>query len=313
MTSVTASVAPVPSAGAAPAALSETQTVAPGRGWFQMAWAAVESWVDDRAASMGAAISFYTFFSMAPLLLIVISVAGLALGREAAQGQLMAELAGMVGKDAAASIQALVASASQPAESWWGTLAGLGAVLVGATTVFAELQGALDKIWEVPERKPVGGLWGLLRARVLSFGVILGLAFLLMVSLVFGAVLSAMGRWWSGVLGPWEWVAQALNLGVGFLLTSAIFAMIYKLIPRARVQWQDVWMGAVVTSVLFSVGKYLIGLYLGVSGVASAYGAAGSLVVVLLWVYYSAQVFLMGAEFTWVYAKARGSLSRPRA
>ena len=285
--------------------------MAPGRGWLQMGWAAVESWVDDRAASMGAAISFYTFFSMAPLLLIVISVAGLLLGREAAQGQLMTELAGLVGKDAAASIQALVASANQPAESWWGTLVGLGAVLVGATTVFAELQGALDKVWEVPERKPVGGLWGLLRARVLSFGVILGLAFLLMVSLVFGAVLSAMGRWWSGVLGPWEWVAQGLNLGVGFLLTAAIFAMIYKLIPRARVQWKDVWMGALVTSILFSVGKYLIGLYLGVSGVASAYGAAGSLVVVLLWVYYSAQVFLMGAEFTWVYAKARGSLSRP--
>lgn len=284
----------------------------PDRGWFRMAWAAVQSWIDDRAGSMGAAISFYTFFSMAPLLLIVISVAGLMLGREAAQGQLMAELAGLVGKDAAASIQALVASANQPAESWWGTLVGLGAVLVGATTVFAELQGALDKIWEVPERKDISGIWGLIRARVLSFGVILGLAFLLMVSLVFGAVLSAMGRWWSGVLGPWEWVAQALNLGVGFVLTSAIFAMIYKLIPRARVQWKDVWIGAVVTSVLFSVGKYFIGLYLGVSGIASAYGAAGSLVVVLLWVYYSAQVFLMGAEFTWVYANARGSRSHPR-
>ena len=296
---------------APPPVMADGRPMAPGRGWLQMGWAAVESWVDDRAASMGAAISFYTFFSMAPLLLIVISVAGLLLGREAAQGQLMTELAGLVGKDAAASIQALVASANQPAESWWGTLVGLGAVLVGATTVFAELQGALDKVWEVPERKPVGGLWGLLRARVLSFGVILGLAFLLMVSLVFGAVLSAMGRWWSGVLGPWEWVAQGLNLGVGFLLTAAIFAMIYKLIPRARVQWKDVWMGALVTSILFSVGKYLIGLYLGVSGVASAYGAAGSLVVVLLWVYYSAQVFLMGAEFTWVYAKARGSLSRP--
>jgi membrane protein len=284
-----------------------------GRGWFHMAWAAVNAWVDDRAASMGAAISFYTFFSMAPLLLIVISIAGLLLGREAAQGQLMTELAGLVGDDAAASIQALVASASEPAESWWGTLIGLGAVLMGATTVFAELQGALDKIWQVPDRKVTGGLWGLLRARVLSFGVILGLAFLLMVSLVFGAVLSAMGRWWSGVLGPWEWVAQALNLGVGFLLTSAIFAMIYKLIPRASVQWKDVWIGALVTSALFSVGKYLIGVYLGVSGVASAYGAAGSLVVVLLWVYYSAQVFLMGAEFTWVYANARGSRSRSTA
>jgi membrane protein len=277
-----------------------------------MAYATVQAWIDDRAASMGAAISFYTFFSMAPLLLIVISVAGLLFGRDAAQGRLMEELAGLVGVDAAASIQALVASANQPAESWWGTLVGLGAVLMGATTVFAELQGALDKIWEVPHRKVSGGLWGLLRARVLSFGLILGLAFLLMVSLVFGAVLSAMGRWWSGALGEWTWLAQGLNLGVGFVLTSVIFAMIYKLMPRARVEWKDVWMGAVVTSVLFSVGKYLIGLYLGVSGVASAYGAAGSLVVVLLWVYYSAQVFLMGSEFTWIYANARGSRSLSR-
>ena len=173
--------------------------------------------------------------------------------------------------------------------------------------MFAELQSTIDRIWHVPEKAKPSGLWAVLRARVLSFGVILGLAFLLMVSLVFGAVLSAMGRWWSGVLGPWEWVAQALNLGVGFLLTSAIFAMIYKLIPRARVQWQDVWVGAVVTAMLFTVGKLLIGIYLGASGVASAYGAAGSLVVVLIWVYYSAQIFLLGAEFTWVYANTHGS------
>jgi membrane protein len=147
---------------------------------------------------------------------------------------------------------------------------------------------------------------------VLSFGLILGLAFLLMVSLVVGAVVTALGRWWSNVLGPWEWVAQGLNFGFSFLITSAIFAMIYKFMPRAHVQWKDVWVGATVTSMLFSVGKFLISLYLGASGVASAYGAAGSLVVVLLWVYYSAQVFLMGAEFTWVYARARGSRSQWR-
>lgn len=275
-----------------------------------MGKATVQGWVDDRAASMGAALSYYTFFSMAPLLLIVISVAGLLLGREAAQGHLMDELVGLFGQQAAASIQAMVASASEPADSWWGTLVGLGAMLVGATTVFAELQGALDRIWEVPERPGGSSLWALFRARVLSFGLILGLAFLLMVSLVVGAVVTAMGRWWSSVLGPWEWVAQSLNFGIGFLLTSAIFAMIYKLMPRAHVQWKDVWVGAVVTSILFSVGKFLIGLYLGATGVASAYGAAGSIVVVLVWVYYSAQVFLMGAEFTWVYAQARGSRSQ---
>lgn len=272
-----------------------------------MAKAAVMGWVDDRAASMGAALAYYTFFSMAPLLLIVISVAGLLLGREAAQGHLMDELGGLLGQQAAASIQALVASASEPADSWWGTVLGLGVMLVGATTVFAELQDALDRIWEAPERPVGGGLWTLLRARVLSFGLILGFAFLLMVSLVMGAVITALGRWWTHTLGDWVWVAQSLNLGVGFVITATIFAMIYKLMPRAHVEWKDVWVGAVVTALLFSLGKALISLYLGASGIASAYGAAGSLVLVLLWVYYSAQVFLLGAEFTWVYANARGS------
>ncbi len=278
-----------------------------GLGWWSMTKAAVKGWIDDRASSIGAALAYYTFFSMAPLLLIVISVAGLMLGRDAAQGHLMDELGGMLGPQAAASIQALVASASEPAESWWGTLLGIGVMLVGATTVFAELQDALDKIWEAPERSPGGGLWALLRARVLSFGLILGLAFLLMVSLVMGAAITAMGRWWSAALVEWVWVAQTLNLSLGFLITATIFAMIYKLMPRAHVEWKDVGMGAIVTALLFSLGKALISLYLGASGIASAYGAAGSLVVVLLWVYYSAQVFLLGAEFTWVYANARGS------
>ena len=142
---------------------------------------------------------------------------------------------------------------------------------------------------------------------MLSFGLILGLGFLLMVSLVMGAVITALGRWWSDTLGEWAWLAQSLNLGLGFVITATGFAMIYKLMPRVRVEWEDVWVGAVVTALLFTLGKTLIGLYLSASGVASAYGAAGSLVLVLVWIYYSAQVFLLGAEFTWVYANARGS------
>lgn len=272
-----------------------------------MAQAAAQGWLDDHASSMGASLAYYTFFSMAPLLLIVISVAGLLLGREAAQGHLIHELSGLLGAQAASSIQALIASASEPADNWWGTLLGLGVMLVGATTVFAELQDALDRIWQAPQRPTGGGLWALLQARVLSFGLILGLAFLLMVSLVMGAVIAGLGRWLSHTLGEWVWVAQTLNLGIGFAITAAIFALIYKLMPRAHVQWNDVWVGAVVTALLFSLGKALIGLYLSASGIASAYGAAGSLVLVLLWVYYSAQVFLLGAEFTWVYANARGS------
>ena len=272
-----------------------------------MTQAAAQGWLNDRASSMGASLAYYTFFSMAPLLLIVISVAGLLLGREAAQGHLFHELSGMLGPQAATSIQALIASASEPADNWWGTLLGLGVMLVGATTVFAELQDALDRIWQVPQRPTGGGLWALLRARVLSFGLILGLAFLLMVSLVMSAVIAGLGRWLSHTLGNWVWVAQTLNFGIGFVITAAIFALIYKLMPRVHVQWNDVWVGAVVTAMLFSLGKALIGLYLSASGIASAYGAAGSLVLVLVWVYYSAQVFLLGAEFTWVYANARGS------
>ena len=276
-------------------------------GWWFMTKAAVQGWLTDRASSMGAALAYYTFFSMAPLLLIVISVAGLVLGREAAQGHLMSELSGMLGQQAATSIQALIASVSEPADNRWGTLLGIGVMLVGATTVFAELQDALDRIWEAPLRPAGGGLWALLRARVLSFGLILGLGFLLMVSLVMGALIAGLGRWLSHSLGNWVWVAKSLNLGIGFVITAAIFALIYKMMPRARVQWNDVWVGAVVTALLFSLGKALIGLYLSASGVASAYGAAGSLVLVLVWVYYSAQIFLLGAEFTWVYANARGS------
>jgi len=290
----------------------QPDAVGPRPGWWSMTRTAMKGWIDDGASSMGAALAFYTFFSMAPLLLIVISVAGLLLGREAAQGHLMDELGGLLGTQAAASIQTLVASASEPAESWWGTLIGLGVMVVGATTVFGEHESSLDRVWQVPQRPASNGLWALLRARVLSFGLILGLAFLLMVSLVLGALITAVGRWWHDTLGEWVLLAQGLNLGLGFVITATIFAMIYKLMPRARVQWSDVWVGAGVTALLFSLGKALIGLYLGASGITSAYGAAGSLVLVLLWVYYSAQVFLLGAEFTWVYANARGSRSSAR-
>lgn len=286
------------------------QALAPG--WWAMSRAAVDGWIEDRAASMGAALAYYTFFSMAPLLLIVISLAGLLFGREAAQGHLFAELSGLLGAQAAASIQALLASTKEPAPNWWGTVIGLGVMGVGATSVFAELQGSLDRIWQAPQRPVNAGLWALLRARVLAFGLILGLAFLLMVSLVFGALISALNQWWSVTLGDWIRLAQLLNFSLGFVITATIFAMIFKLMPRAHVEWKDVWVGAGVTALLFSLGKALISLYLGASGVASAYGAAGSLVLVLLWVYYSAQVFLLGAEFTWVYANARGSRSAGR-
>jgi len=173
--------------------------------------------------------------------------------------------------------------------------------------VFGELQNALDRIWRAPARKKSAGWWNLLRSRLLSFGMILGIAFLLMVSLVVSAVLSALGRFWSPMFKEWETAAHLIDIGVSFGLVTVLFAMIYKLIPRVRIAWRDVWVGAAVTAGLFAAGKFLIGLYLGKSSVASAFGAAGSLVVMMVWVYYSAQIFLLGAEFTWVFAHTYGS------
>ena len=279
---------------------------------FVLLKAAVNAWVDDHAASMGAALSYYTVFSLAPLLLIVIAIAGLVFGAEAAQGQIFGQLRGLLGDDAAESIQGLLASVNKPSQGVLATGIGVAMLLLGATSVFGELQDALDRIWRAPTRHASLGLWGLLRARLLSFSMIFGIAFLLMVSLVFGAVVAALGSWWRGVFGGWDLVAQAVNLGLDFALTTTVFAMIYKLMPRVRVHWHDVWLGALATALLFTLGKFLIGPYIGKAGVASAFGAAGSLVVVLLWVYYSAQVFLLGAEFTWAYAQAFGSM-RPGA
>jgi len=180
-------------------------------------------------------------------------------------------------------------------------------LLIGATTVFGELQATLDQIWRVPARPQAGGLWALVRTRFLSFGMILGIGFLMIVSLILSAVISALGKWWDTALFGWTFLAGVVNFVVGFGFTTVVFAMIYKIMPRARIDWRDVWTGAAVTSLLFTIGKSLIGIYIGKSGVASGYGAAGSLVVVLVWVYYSAQIFLFGAEFTWAYAHRFGS------
>ncbi len=278
--------------------------------WSASAWRllrlTLQHWVKDYAMSMGAALAYYSFFSMAPLLLLVISVAGLVFGQDAAEGHLMHELSGLVGVDAARSIQTVVASVNRPAQSLVAALVSATVVLVGATSVFVELQDALDRIWRAPPRDNSGVL-ALLKDRLLSFGMILGLSFLLLVSLVVSAVISALGEWWRGAFGEWLVLAEMVNFWVGFAITTAVFAMIYKFMPRVRVAWKDVWIGALVTALLFSAGRHLIGLYLGRSSMASTYGAAGSLVIVLVWIYYSAQAFLLGAEFTWVYACTFGS------
>jgi membrane protein len=278
------------------------------RALFDLCKQSFASWRADYAPSMGAALAYYTVFSVAPLLLIVISVVGLVFGRDEARGEIFAQLSGLMGADGARGVQSMLEALNKPAQGILATVVGIGLALVGATTVFGELQDALDRIWRAPARKEINGLWSLVRVRLLSFSMIMGIGFLLMVSLVASAALSALGQWWSPIFGGWATLAQGVNFLFSFVMVTVGFAMIYKIMPRVSVQWRDVWVGAGVTAVLFTIGKYLIGLYIGTTGLASGYGAAGSLVVVLVWVYYSAQIFLLGVEFTWVYAHEYGSL-----
>jgi membrane protein len=266
----------------------------------------VSRFSQDFAPSMGAALAYYTIFSIAPLLIIAIAVAGFVFGENAARGEVFAQLRGLIGDQGAAAIEATVKSASQTGSGTFAAIAGIVILLLGATSVFAELQSDLDRIWDSPKpEKP--GIWGMLRGRVLSFGMVLGIGFLLLVSLLLSAALSALGHVWRGALPGGDMFVQVINFIVGFLIITGLFALIYKVLPRCDIDWADVWIGATVTSLLFSIGKSLIGLYLGRSSVASSFGAAGSLVIVLLWVYYSAQIFLLGAEFTRTYSYRHGT------
>ena len=268
---------------------------------------AFNAWHDDYAQSMGAALAYYTMFSIAPLLLIVTSIAGFAFGQEAAHGEIVSQLRNLVGPEGATAIQALLESVKRPGQGITAAVIGAGLLLIGATTVFGELQNSLDRIWRAPSRVGTGSLWRLIRSRLLSFGMILGIGFILMVSLVFSAGLSAIGKWWSPLFHGFEAVAHGLELLFSFVVTTGMFALIYKIMPRVQIRWGEVWIGAAMTSVLFTAGKFLVGLYIGTSGVASGFGPAGSLVALLVWVYYSAQIFLMGAEFTWAYSHIFGS------
>ena len=269
---------------------------------------AFAAWVDDYAPSMGAALAYYTLFSMAPLLLIAVSIAGLVFGPDAARGEIFAQLNDLIGDEGAAAVQSLLQSLNRPAQGVAGTVIGSATLLIGAASVFGELQNSLDRIWRVPPRRGAG-LWTLIRARLVSFGMVLGIGFLLVVSLIASAAIAAFGKRYANAFGGWALVAEALNFAISFAVVTALFAMIYKILPRVRIGWRDVWIGAAVTALLFALGKSLIGVYLGRSGVASGFGAAGSLIVVILWTYYSAQIFLLGAEFTHVYARACGSHS----
>ncbi|MFZ6843102.1 YihY/virulence factor BrkB family protein [Undibacterium sp. RuTC16W] len=268
---------------------------------------AIEQWIHHRAASKGAALAFYTLFSMAPILVLVLAIAGFFYGQKAAQGEILNQLQSLVGRSGAEAIQLLLAGARNPEEGRLATLLATLLLLIGATSVFAELKESLDEIWQVPKlRQP--GLWRLLRTRLLSFGLILVLAFLLLVSLIISAALVFLEHYWSGIQIDIALLLIPISSLVGFAVIASLFAVIFKMLPQVRLSWRDVWIGALGTAALFSIGKYGIGLYIGNSGVATSFGAAGSMIALLLWVYYSAQIFLLGAEFTRQYALAFGSL-----
>lgn len=262
---------------------------------------------EDKAPRLGAALAYYTIFSIAPLLLIAISVAGLVFGRDAAQGAVVDQLQGLIGQNGAQAIQDLLKNVSRPSQGIVATITGVVVLVIGATSVFAELQDDLNRIWEAPTPREVSTWWAWLRTRLLSMGMIFAIGFLLLVSLAASAAFDAFAAWSTSALAGWEPLVHAVNFVVGFVLTTALFALIYRFMPQATIEWRDVGVGALATAFLFSVGKYLIGLYIGKSALASGFGAAGSLAVLLAWVYYSAQIFLFGAEFTWAYAHAFGS------
>lgn len=263
-------------------------------------------WTADHAQGLGAALAFYTVFSLAPLLLIVIAIGGLVFGQDAAEGHIIGQIQSLVGEESAQAIQSMIEEARKPAAGIIATVLAMVMMLLGATGVFAQLQEALNTIWSV-EDKPGEGMWRILKDRFMSLIAVLGTGFLLLISLVISAGLSAVGTTLEHVLPIPEFLLQLINVFVSFAIVTLLFAMIYKLLPDIAIQWGDVWIGAILTSLLFTIGKFVIGVYLGHSHVGIAYGAAGSLVVILIWVYYASQIFLLGAEFTAVYAASHGS------
>ena len=266
-------------------------------------------WKADNCLSMGAALAFYSMLSMAPLLVLVISLAGLVIGRDAAQDLLMTQLSGLLGDTGAEGVRTVLDAASSDKEGMLQTIVSGLVLLVGATTVFGELQDDLDRIWKADVKKS-SGILGEVRKRLLSFGLIVVIGFLMLTSLVVSATISYLGSAW---FGGSEAVARVLELAGSLAVMTALFAMTFKILPSRHIPWRDVLLGSIVTALLFSVGKYLIGLYIGKSAVASNFGAAGTLVVVIFWVYYSSQIFFFGAELTREYSTAHGAHSKAGA
>ncbi len=259
-----------------------------------------KEWSEDKASRLAAAMAYYTIFSIAPLLIITLAIAGWFFDKTAARDQLIAQFSGLIGQEGAEIIQTMLESASKPADGLIASIIGIIMLFVGASGVFNAMQDALNTIWEVTP-KPKRGFLGIIKDRTLSFSMVLVIGFLLLVLLVISTLLSALTNYFTGTPETTSIVIQALNFIVSFAVITIMFALIFKMVPDVEIAWRNVWVGAVVTSLLFSIGKFAIGAYLGNSSVTSAYGAAGSLVVILVWVYYSAQILFLGAEFTQVY------------
>jgi len=268
-------------------------------------------WMEDDAPTLGAALAYYTVFSLAPLMTIAIAIAGLFFGKEAAQGQIFDELRVLLGEEGGKAVEEMVQSANaQPTAGVIATIISVIILLFGASGVFGQLQASLNTIWGV-KPKPGRGVLGMIQDRLLSFGFTLVVGFLLLVSLMLTAGIALMANWLGGLMPGSETLAQILNIVFSLAMITLLFAMIFKFLPDAKIAWRDVWIGAFLTALLFTIGKFALGIYLGKSGVASSYGAAGSLIVLLLWVYYSSQILFFGAEFTQVYANRFGSRVAP--
>lgn len=273
---------------------------------WQLLKVAFAGWWNDRAMSLGASIAFFTVFSLAPMLLAAIAVAGLAFGREAAQGAIVAELGGMIGNNEASFLETMIASAGNVGSGIIGTAVGIVTFLLLVTGAVVELQDDLNIIWKA--KPPASyGVMSFVRTRLVSLALVLGIGFLLLVSLVIDTGLTALGSYLEANFSGATIILRFLNSLVAFAVATLLFAMMFKLLPSVEIQWSDVWTGALVTALLFTLGKFLIGYYLGKSNVASSYGAAASIITILLWIYYSSLILLFGAEFTKAYAESRGS------
>lgn len=280
------------------------------RSTFKFLQEAFKEWQEDKVSLLAAALAYYTVFSITPLLVIAIAIAGAVFGQEAARGEILEQINKLVGQQGAQVIETGLANANQPQLGSIASIVSIVILLIGASGVFAQLQTALNTVWNV-KTKPNAGIWEFIRKRLLSFGMVLVIGFLLLVSLILSAMLSGIGKLPIDVLPGFTPLWQLLNFGISFCFISLLFALIYYYLPDVKIHWKDVWVGAIITALLFTIGKFLIGLYLGSGSLGSSYGAAGSLIVFLTWVFYSAQILLFGAECTQVYARKYGRKIKP--